>query len=103
MLTAYGDMHAVGSAEAHYRSELWSIRDMVWRAVLSSPVDPWSEDVYLDIDGLGTVHPAEALTTLRDIGVTYFKDWGGNVVVGPLIPVTDSNSTAQNHADPSRH
>ena len=100
MIEQYGDVHAVDRAEKRYRQELWAIRDQVWHGLLQSPVDPWSEDVMVQIDGLGVVQPVKALTTLQDVGTAYFKDWGGNVTVLPLIPV-DGPGTASRNPPPA--
>lgn len=85
----YSDTYAVDRAERHYRTELWSIRDQVWGVLLTNPVDPWSDRIVVQIDGLGAVQPMIALRSLQSVGTTYFQGWGGHVTVEPLVPVAD--------------
>lgn len=103
MIDEYGDVHAVDRAETRYRRELWTLRDELWRAVLTAAVDPWSKDTHVQIEGLGVVQPVEALTTLQNIGIDYFHDWGGNVVVGPLIPVNAPTPPGQHDSHAALH
>ncbi|WP_445145059.1 hypothetical protein [Dyella sp. Tek66A03] len=98
MRERYSDAYAVDRAERHYRTELWAIRDQVWSVLLLNPVDPWSDRIAVQIDGLGAVQPMIALRRLQSVGETYFQGWGGHVTVEPLVPVTNpsgSSSSAQ--------
>lgn len=88
MNNRYSDAYAIDRAERYYRNELWAIREQVWSVLMLNPVDPWSNNVAVQIEGLGIVQPMQALKTLQDTGETYFQGWGGNVTIGPLVPVT---------------
>lgn len=93
MQDRYGDTQTKDRAEKRYRTEMWSIRDKVWGVLLSNPVDPWSNNIAVEIDGLGVVQPMYALEALQSAGNTYFQGWGGNVAVGPLVQIVKRPSS----------
>jgi hypothetical protein len=83
----YGDQTAAKRAGKRYQAEMWSLRDHIWNVLSTNIMDPWSDQVAMEIDGLGTVQPLMALQALQREGDTYFQGWAGDVSVGPLVHV----------------
>lgn len=91
MQPLYGDQAAAKRAGKRYQAQMWSLRDHIWNVLSTNIMDPWSDDVAMEIDGLGTVQPLMALQALQHEGDTYFQGWAGDVSVGPLVRVVSQS------------
>lgn len=93
MQPQYGDQTAAKRAGKRYQAEMWALRDHIWSVLSTNMMDPWSDRLAMEIDGLGTVQPLIALQALQHEGDTYFQGWAGNVSVGPLVHVVSESHT----------